>query len=243
MKRLSFAGFSIAIELLIIAAIALACAFPGLLFYFFYNAIYGLLLSMLVPLVYVWRRKETLASLGISPLKAKQAIIIAVFLILSIGGQSIPLVIEGTVLQWNHLLIGFLPLVMTTFFEELLFRGFLQTRFEKLLGALPAVILSGLFFSLYHLGYPGFRNIADLAVLFAVGVGFALAYKLSGNNLAVSYLVNLPNALLTYMLKYEQFPVFDSYSVVIAAASILAICIIMPLGLKRIKRNELSRTE
>ena len=234
MKRLLFPVAVIIIELLVIASIALACAFSGFLFYFFYNAIHGLLLSVLVPLVYVWRKKEPPASLGIAPLKAKQILIIAVFVVLSIGGQSIPLAIEGTQLQWNYLLIGFVPLVMTTFFEELLFRGFLQTRFEKRFGAIPAVILSGLCFSLYHLGYPGFRTIPDLAVLFAVGVGFALAYKLSGNNLAAAYLVNLPNALLTYMLKHEQFPVFDSYSVVFAVISIIAICFFMLIGWKQL---------
>ena len=240
MKKLLFPGVAITIELLVIAAIAMACAFSGLLFYFFYNAIYGLLLSVLVPLIYVWRKKESAASLGIAPMRAKQIIVVSVFVVLSIGGQSIPLAIEGTGLQWNYLLIGFVPLVMTTFFEELLFRGFLQTQFEKLFGAIPAIILSGLFFSLYHLGYPGFRTISDLAVLFAVGVGFALAYKLSGNNLAAAYLVNLPNALLTYMLKYEQFPVFDSYSVVFALVSIIAVCVIMLIGLKRIRNNEAS---
>ena len=240
MKKLLFPGVAITIELLVIAAIAMACAFSGLLFYFFYNAIYGLLLSVLVPLIYVWRKKESAASLGIAPMRAKQVIVVSVFVVLSIGGQSIPLIIEGTGLQWNYLLIGFVPLVMTTFFEELLFRGFLQTRFEKLFGAIPAIILSGLFFSLYPLGYPGFRTISDLAVLFAVGVGFALAYKLSGNNLAAAYLVNLPNALLTYMLKYEQFPVFDSYSVVFALVSIIAVCVIMLIGLKRIRNNEAS---
>ncbi len=238
MKKLLFPGTAITIELLVIASIAMACAFSGLLFYLFYNVIYGLLLSVLVPLFYVWRKKEPLASLGIAPLKVKQLMIIAVFVVLSIGGQSIPLVIEGTPLQWNYLLIGFVPLVMTTFFEELLFRGFLQTRFEKLFGVIPAIMLSGLCFSLYHIGYPGFRTISDLAVLFAVGVGFALAYKLSGNNLAAAYLVNLPNALLTYMLKYAQFPVFDSYSVVFALISIVAICVLMLLGLKRIKKGE-----
>ena len=243
MKKLLFTGTAIAIELLAIAAIAMACAFSGLLFYFFYNAIYGLLLSVLFPLIYVWRKKESTMSLGIAPLRAKQIIVIAIFVILSIGGQLIPIAIEGTKLQWNHLLIGFIPLVMTTFFEEMLFRGFLQTRFEKFFGAIPALILSGLCFSLYHLGYPGFRTITDLAVLFAVGVGFALAYKLSGNNLAVAYLVNLPNALLTYMLKYEQFPYLDLCSVVFALVSIIVICIIMFHVLKRIRSNELNRTK
>ena len=46
----------------------------------------------------------------------------------------------------------------------------------------------------------------DILLLFAVGIGFAAAYKLSGNNLIVAYFVNLPNAFVTYMLKFKQFP-------------------------------------
>ena len=41
---------------------------------------------------------------------------------------------------------------------------------------------------------------------------FSAAYKLSRNNLIVAYFVNLPNAFVTYMLKYEQFPVMETSS-------------------------------
>lgn len=78
----------------------------------------------------------------------------------------------------------------------------------------------------------------DIVLLFAVGTGFALSYKLSGNNLAVSYLVNLPNALLTYLLKNGQFPVFNLYSVIFAAISIAVVCIIMYVGIRIIRSNE-----
>ena len=81
-------------------------------------------------------------------------------------------------------------------------------------------------FSLYHLGYPGFRTIGDILLLFAVGVGFAVAYKLSGNNLFVSYFVNLPNAFVTYMLKYNQFPTMYLSSTVVAAITLVLIMII-----------------
>lgn len=219
--------------MLIIASVAAACALGGAAFYFFYNAVYGVLFSVAVALIYATRKREPPASLGLTRPGAKQYAVAAVFVALSVGGQAIPFVIGGAALRWERLLVGFLPLVMTTFFEEFLFRGFLQTRFEQLFGALPAIALSGLCFSLYHLGYPGFRNFADLAVLFAVGAGFGLAYKLSGNSLAAAYLVNLPNALLTYLIKYDQFPAFDIYSVIAAAVSIAAIIAILRAWLRR----------
>lgn len=91
-------------------------------------------------------------------------------------------------------------------------------------------------FSLYHLGYPGFRTWEDLLLLFAVGLGFAAAYGLSGNNLIVSYFVNLPNALVTYILKYKQFPVM-SVSSTIAAVITLALIGFIILIFRNTNRN------
>ena len=119
--------------------------------------------------------------------------------------------------------MGVIPLIMTTFFEEFLFRGFIQTRIEKRYGWLIAILVSGLMFSLYHLGYPGFRTWGDILLLFAVGIGFACAYKLSGNNLIVAYFVNLPNAFVTYILKCNQFPIMSTSSTIAAIVTIAVI--------------------
>lgn len=108
-----------------------------------------------------------------------------------------------------------------------MFRGFFQTRPEKQYGTVTAILLSGLLFSLYHIGYPGFRSLPDLLLLFAVGIGFALAYKLSDNNLIAVYFVNLPNAFLTYILKSEQFPLFTESTPVFALITIVLIAIII----------------
>lgn len=89
-------------------------------------------------------------------------------------------------------------------------------------------------FSFYHLGYPGFRTIGDILLLFAVGIGFAIAYKLSGNNFLVSYFVNLPNAFVTYMLKYKQFPTMYLSST-IAAVITLALILIAFYSLQKQK--------
>lgn len=39
---------------------------------------------------------------------------------------------------------------------------------------MSAIIISGMMFALYHLGYPGFRTFGDILLLFAVGMGFAI---------------------------------------------------------------------
>ena len=74
-----------------------------------------------------------------------------------------------------------------------------------------------------------FYNLLDILLLFAVGVGFAAAYKLSGNNLIVSFFVNLPNAFVAYILKYEQFPVMCVSSTIAAAVTLVLIGFILLL--------------
>lgn len=58
----------------------------------------------------------------------KQIIILIVFVAISVGGQLIPIVTKGGTIPWNLLPIGVVPLIMTTFFEEFLFRGFFQKK-------------------------------------------------------------------------------------------------------------------
>ena len=129
----------------------------------------------------------------------------------------------GKQIPWRLLPLGIAPLIMTTFFEEFLFRGFVQSRAERQFGCLPAILISGAMFSLYYLGYPDFRTWGDLTLLFVVGIGFAAAYRLSDHNLIVSYFVNLPNAFITYILKYKQFPVMTVSSTIAAAITLVLI--------------------
>jgi len=175
--------------------------------------------------------------MGFQRLYLKQLIVLIIFVSFSICGQIIPLVIAGTVIKWNLFPICFFPMIMTTFFEEFLFRGFIQTRMEKHFGVIIAILVSGLMFSLYHIGYPGFRSIDNLLLLFAVGLGFAIAFKLSGNNLYVSYFVNLPNAFVTYILKSNQFPVLNITSTISAIITVILIVIILMMYNKRINKT------
>ena len=216
---------SLLLLVLIIISNSLA-AFLGIpLYYLFYNFISGIVLCTAIPTCYIVKHKESFTSIGIKPLKAKQFLVLFAFIVFSIGGQLSHTDLHK--LRFDLIPVCIIPMIMTTFFEEFLFRGFMQTRFEKRYGWIPAVLLSGLMFSIYHLGYPGFRSVQSLLVLLAVGIGFALSYKLSGNNLIVSYLVNLPNSILTYMLKSAQFPHFDRSTPVAAALTVILIPIII----------------
>lgn len=214
-------------ELAIVAFVSIADLFDNSIYNIFYNLFYGIGVSVLLPLLILRKEKNTLDKAGINKLSKRQIIVLISFVVFSVGGQIIPKVISGETICWNVLPIAILPLIMTTFFEEFLFRGFLQTRLEKQFGAIVAIIVSGLLFALYHFGYSGFRNVNDILLLFAVGIGFATAFKLAKNNLIVSYFVNLPNAFITYVLKYEQFPKMTVWSTVYAGITIILIVVLL----------------
>lgn len=233
LMKYRFFAATICIELLIIICIAIASFLPEIGFALFYNVLYGLVLSTLVPILYLHKKNISFHEIGIKKMKTKQYIVLTGFVFFSIGGQIIPLLINGVSIRFDLLPICILPLIMTTFFEEFLFQGIIQGGIEKQYGRVAGVLLSGLLFSLYHLGYPGFRNISDLLLLFAVGIGFALAYKLSDNNLIVAYLVNLPNAFLTYILKSVQFPVFTALSGVFAGITIAMLVTLFIFTIKK----------
>lgn len=223
-KLLLFCAIS---EMLIIILIAISCMLTGFFFYLFYNFMYGIVVSLLLPLFFLSKEKQGLTAVGIKKVGCRQIIVLTAFIAFSVGGQLIPKILTEENIVWERLPLGILPLIMTTFFEEFLFRGFLQTRLEKCFGSISAIGASGLLFSLYHLGYPGFRKVDDLLLLFAVGIGFAIAFKLSGNNLIVSYFVNLPNAFVTYVFKYGQFPEMTAGSSLYAGITILGIGVVL----------------
>lgn len=212
-------------EMLIIILIAAACNYNNFVYYLFYNLCYGILVSVLVPIIILKREGKGFQDVGIAKLGKRQFIVLFAFVIFSVGGQIIPKIALGERLDYEVLSAAVFPLIMTTFFEEFFFRGFIQTRAEKKFGGAAAVIISGLLFSLYHLGYPGFRTLGDILLLLAVGIGFAIAFKLSHNNLIVSYFVNLPNAFVTYILKHDQFPVMTFESSVYAVLTIVVLVI------------------
>ncbi|SHK68169.1 hypothetical protein SAMN02745163_04262 [Clostridium cavendishii DSM 21758] len=226
LKRNEFLLLSIVLLVFIIIVNSMANFFGGWLQYLFYQGGYGLLLSLIIPLIYVFKyEKADLKELGFKKLDLKGIIIASVFIVFSVGGQLKTKHFE--MVSINQMIYLTIPLVMTTFFEEFLFRGFFQTRYEKIFGTIPAIILSGLTFSLYHLGYPSFRSLSMLSTLFLVGMMFALAFKLSGNNLLIAFLVNLPNAILTYLINPQNFTFLGLEAASISLITIIFVVIIV----------------
>ena len=226
MKKLKFVLLCAVLEVLLISCVALANANSDSALYFvFYNLGYRFIFSFLSVLYFLQKENATLFSVGIKKMGLRQFVVLTAFTAFSVGGQLIPKMLAGEKIPWHLLHMGIVPLIMTTFFEEFLFRGFIQTRIEQHFGWLTAIIVSGMMFSLYHIGYPGFRSFGDILLLFAVGISFAAAYKLSGSNLFVAYFVNLSNAFVTYMLKHEQFPAMSLSSTIAAGITLLLVSI------------------
>lgn len=206
--------------------------------YFFYNIFYGFIISVCVP-IYFFRKEDNgdLSLLGIKRLRPIDYIIIIGFVVFSVSGQLANVKLVD--INFGVLPLSIFPLIMTTFSEEFLFRGFLQIRFEKAFGFIPAILLSGLFFGIYHLGYPGFRTFQMMILLFFVGIMFALAFKLSKNNLIVAYFVNIPNAYVIYLLKTENFPKLN-FNI---PATVISIFLIIITGFTLIKGLNINRNK
>ncbi|MGA2142075.1 MAG: CPBP family intramembrane glutamic endopeptidase, partial [Brevinematales bacterium] len=189
-----------------------------LLFYLLYQGIFALGICIFVPVFYTLHyRKERLSSIGITSEKWLKAVLVGVLIaVLTAGGSMIhkTLFIPAA----GKLAYLIVCLIMSTLFEEVFFRGFLQTRFEKYFGMVPAIVIAGICFALYHIGYSDMRNINDIAILAAVGIVFSISFRITGN-IITSYIVNLPNAVITFMGRGSY---FDITSAAVSLAATIA---------------------
>lgn len=81
------------LEVLLVLCVGIANLLLKPLYYFcFYNVLYGILFSFLIPLFLLRKEKNILDFLGIKALGKKQVFILVVFIAFSVGGQIIPIV-------------------------------------------------------------------------------------------------------------------------------------------------------
>jgi membrane protease YdiL (CAAX protease family) len=84
-------------------------------------------------------------------------------------------------------LTEFLPLIFMAItvglFEAIFFRGWIQLRFEKAFGAIPAILIGSAFYSLYHVGYG--MTYSEIWFLFLLGITFAIAFRITRNILVL----------------------------------------------------------
>jgi uncharacterized protein len=101
--------------------------------------------------------------------------------------------IEGFLSSDGVLLMGLINIALVpAICEEIMFRGYVQSAFEKSWGVWPAIIVSGLMFGLFHLQL---NNLLPLATL---GILLALVTWLSGSLLPaiIAHFINNGSAVL-----------------------------------------------
>jgi len=102
MEKKKLILFYCAAELAVIALIALACLFENAVYYLFYNLLYGLGVSVLLPLWMAAGEGEGLAEMGMKKLGGRQVLVLCAFCFFSVGGQDVPKLAAGESLRWGE---------------------------------------------------------------------------------------------------------------------------------------------
>jgi membrane protease YdiL (CAAX protease family) len=137
----------------------------------------GLLLGVVWPVVYqVWGRRRPLRTLGLGTHELRPTLVMGFALAaaqfgVTFIGYSMPAPAQWVPLLGMSLVVGF--------FEAVFFRGFVQGRLEASFGPAPAVAGAAALYGVYHVGYG--MGLSELWFLLALGVVYAVAYRLTTN--------------------------------------------------------------
>ena len=137
----------------------------------------GLLLGVVGPVVYqVWGRRRPLRTLGLRTHELRPTLMMGLVLAaaqfaVTFVGYSMPAPAQWVPLLGMSLVVGF--------FEAVFFRGFVQGRLEASFGTVPGVAGAALLYGAYHVGYG--MGVSDLWFLLALGVVYAVAFRLTTN--------------------------------------------------------------
>ena len=112
--------------------------------------------------------------------------------------QEVIRIFENSSTVAQRVPIILLAVVIAPVAEELAFRGYLYAVIKRYLGAIPALVLSGILFALIHLNLPSFFPLLVLASV------FALAYELSGSLLVPMTMHALFNAFSLILVLLGQ---------------------------------------
>lgn len=155
----------------------------------------GMLLGVAGPVVYtVWLRRRPLASLGLGAHRLRSALALGVLFA----------AVQAATMFWGYQLpapVGWVPLLVLALtvglFEAVFFRGFVQSRLEASFGTGPAVAGAAVLYAIYHVGYG--MGVGDMGFLFALGVVYAVAYRLTSNVLVLWPLLTPLGGWFSYM--------------------------------------------
>ncbi|MEB2283561.1 MAG: CPBP family intramembrane metalloprotease [Myxococcales bacterium] len=194
----AFATFAVGLAVMFVAWGGVGDPWRSLLYHF----IFGLGVCVMFPTWYVVATGRSLEDMGLSLDQLGRNVLVGVIAACvtvpwRLGGSHLP--------ELRSLATLIAAMCFSTLFEEVFFRGFLQTRVEAVMGLVPAVAVSSLAFALYHLGYGGeWRHLESMIRMTLVGVMFGAVFRLT-KNVATSFLLNLPHAVVTFLERQEFF--------------------------------------
>jgi hypothetical protein len=199
-------------------------------FYLFYEGIFALGICISLPLYYTTiLTKKSVSSIGIKSSNWKKSIIIGVVISSFLFAGRL-MGMELKIANNKHLISIIICMMFSSLFEEVFFRGFLQSRFEDFFGIIPSVLLSAICFALYHSAqrFVGF-DLQQLTTLFIVGIVFGITYRLT-RNIITSFIVNLPQAVLTFIGE-NKFIEYGNNNIQSTSANVCIISIIIAVFL------------
>ena len=141
----------------------------------------GMLVGVLGPVVYqVWGRGRTLRTLGLGMHRLRPTLVMGLVLAaaqfaVTLLGYPLPAPGRWVPLLGMSLVVGL--------FEAVFFRGFVQGRLEASFGPVPAVAGAAVLYAGYHVGYG--MGLSEIWFLLALGVVYAVAYRLTSNVLLI----------------------------------------------------------
>ncbi|MEA1965265.1 MAG: CPBP family intramembrane glutamic endopeptidase [Candidatus Aerophobetes bacterium] len=166
------------------------------------------LLGIALPIYWTVRKSKSLSEIGIM----RKYLLLSLVLCFLIAAFEY----YGTIVKMNIMLPAvdvLAPLVVVAivagFFEALFFRGWMQLRFEESFGIMPSIFLSAVFYSLYHIGYPGWIDVETLITLFIVGIVFSAIFRIT-KNIFIIWPFTIPVGAVYDMLKHETYFPFEA---------------------------------
>ena len=149
--------------------------------WFFLSFAAALLVGVVGPIVYtVWLRHRPLKAIGIGLHNLRSTLVLALVFaaaqfVVTLWGASLPQPVDWIPLLMMAITVGA--------FEAVFFRGFIQGTLEPALGAAPALAIAAALYALYHFGYG--MGPSDMLFLFGLGVVYTIAFRVTGNVLAI----------------------------------------------------------
>lgn len=136
-----------------------------------------LFFGIILPVFYTTKvLKRTLANLGIK----KEKLLLSIFLCIGFSIIQYYLTLASIELPKLRLLLPLICMAVTVgLFENIFFRGFVQLKLEESFGIIPAILLSSILYSFYHIGY-GMQG-AEFVMLLIVGIVYSILFRLTSN--------------------------------------------------------------